>query len=470
MIEDERCSVLKSQPSLILSSSTTWEDSDSNCSTEDENRYSNERVWFSVLREKIHTFQQGLRYKRRSLSFSSGSSSKSGNTSLVTEPTFGRIGRSVSVHDRGRLIYDGKLKLNTPTSEIHDSDDDCGGFTSGQIFTRMGSMRGKATTNVTVESITKPKNSCPQERKRPGWCRQIRSALQSAHWEKRRCAKIEKNTSCSTKSGKIRSGFWLLHANHVTTTLAKKLGFSAISTDLSKSSQNNNESTCLIPPQEVVTCSPPAEDKQENIFHSLEQHFQQFPVQARTRRAVSLHGTQDLSMQTTSLYRKSAPTHYVSQPSLEKYHSLEGISRSEDEVFHDYSIPDVVTQPSQRSDIGALRRQTRRSTRSSVQDEDRIENLAPRRASSYLNDDVYDYTLPSHIRPSTYSIFTVTFQKGNKKKSLGFSIVGGKDSPKGKLGIFVKTIFPGGQAAEDGRLKEGELNRLFSFILQYRII
>ena len=56
---------------------------------------------------------------------------------------------------------------------------------------------------------------------------------------------------------------------------------------------------------------------------------------------------------------------------------------------------------------------------------------------------------------SPAGVFEAVLDRGHDKtRKLGFTVVGGRDSPRGPIGIYIKTIFPGG-LADEHKLREG---------------
>jgi len=52
-------------------------------------------------------------------------------------------------------------------------------------------------------------------------------------------------------------------------------------------------------------------------------------------------------------------------------------------------------------------------------------------------------------------VFEALLDRGHDgARKLGFTVVGGQDSRRGPMGIYIKTVFPGG-LAEESQLREG---------------
>ena len=58
-------------------------------------------------------------------------------------------------------------------------------------------------------------------------------------------------------------------------------------------------------------------------------------------------------------------------------------------------------------------------------------------------------------RSSSTCVFEAVLDRGDDgARKLGFTVVGGQDSPRGPMGIYIKSILPGG-LADENQLREG---------------
>ncbi|XP_076619946.1 uncharacterized protein LOC143341140 [Colletes latitarsis] len=153
----------------------------------------------------------------------------------------------------------------------------------------------------------------------------------------------------------------------------------------------------------------------------------------------------DNKIRLITAYEETVPQVYVSPPALPgEYEYLENAKN-----LSNLSLIDGQTQQ------GVQLEKSSKSTEESIQSTKRpdflpLSCLSKERKSA-------ESSLESATEQQQYLTRHVAkFEKGYGKPSLGFSVVGGRDSPRGEMGIYVRRVFPGGQADVSKSLFQGD--------------